>query len=228
MPRPPRYEPVGYPQHVIQRGTDRCRIFLQRTDLLHFRYYLADACDRYDCRVHAYVLMSNHVHVIMTPDREHGVSRVMHLIGTRYVQYFNRIHRRTGALWQGRYKGMLIDTDRYLLACYRYIELNPVRAGLVPHPGDYPWSSYAANANGERDPLVHPHLGYYALGRDEASRRAAYCRLFESELDPLTLRAIRESARKGCPLGSWEFRERVARLSPGRIRSGSDPKLETY
>lgn len=180
---------------------------------------MANACDRYECRVHAYVLMSNHVHVIMTPDREQGVSSVMHLVGTRYVQYFNRTHRRTGALWQGRYKGMLIDTDRYLLACYRYIELNPVRAGLVPHPGDYPWSSYSANANGERDALVHPHLGYDALGRDDASRRAAYRRLFESELDPLTVRAIRESARKGSPLGPWEFRERIARLRPGRIGS---------
>lgn len=162
--------------------------------------------------------MSNHVHLIMTPDRERGISRVMHLVGTRYVQYFNRLHARTGALWQGRFKGTLIDTDRYLLACYRYVELNPVRAGMVSRPDDYPWSSYHANANGKPDPLVSPHFGYEALGRDEASCMAAYRRLFEGELDSATLQAIRESVHKGWALGAPDFLDRIARLSRRRVR----------
>jgi putative transposase len=227
MARQPRYALIGQPQHVIQRGNNRSTLF---TATAHYRLFfdcLREACERHGCRVHAYVLMTNHVHFLMTPDTRGGIGKVMQSIGRRYVQYFNLTTKRTGTLWEGRYRATVVDTERYLLACYRYIELNPVRAGLVTHPRDYRWSSYRANALGVTDPLVAPHASYTALGAENRVRQTAYRALFREGVDEPTLHEIREATNKGWALGRASFRDEISRLdrrawpSPkGGARSG--------
>lgn len=212
MPRLPRYVLPGHPQHVIQRGNNRCPIFAADDDYGCFRHYLREACERHDCRIHAYVLMTNHVHLVMTPEKEDSLGRVLQSVGRRYVQYFNTTYRRTGTLWEGRYKATVIDTERYLLSCYRYVELNPVRASMVNHPGEYPWSSYAANALGKPDVLVTPHDLYQALGSCPDQRHKAYRALFEVHLDNKTLEEIRQATQKGWALGNDRFKEEIERL----------------
>ena len=210
MPRLLRYGAPGMPQHVIQRGNNRCAVFMRTADYQFFRECLRSACERHGCRVHAYVLMTNHVHLLATPADETGISRVMQTVGRRYVRYFNDVHERTGTLWEGRYRASLVQTDRYLFACYRYIELNPVRAGMIGKPHDYPWSSHAVNAYGSNDPVVAPHEEYEALGHDPAARQAAYRALFALELGEGTLDAIRDATNKGWVLGTRQFRDNVA------------------
>ena len=146
--------------------------------------------------------MTNHVHFLMTPATKHGIGHVMQTIGRSYVTYFNRMHERTGGLWEGRYRAMRIDNERYLLSCYRYIELNPVRAGLVTDPGRYPWSSYGANAMGVRDPLVTPHERYLAPGISRGERTTVYRALFSQQLDERTLFSLRRGRRRELALNS--------------------------
>ena len=146
MPRKPRFNIVGIPQHVIQRGNNREPCFYSEQDYQRYLKDLSDSAKKHDCRIHAYVLMTNHVHLLVTPMVEHGISNMMQALGRRYVYYINKNYQRSGTLWEGRYKASLIDNERYLLTCMRYIELNPVRAKMVEHPGEYPWSSYQANA----------------------------------------------------------------------------------
>ena len=156
--------------------------------------------------------MTNHVHLLVTPSQEGAIGNVMQSVGRRYVPYFNGRYRRTGALWEGRYRATLVETDSYLLECYRYIELNPVRAGLVEDPSDYRWSSCRVNALGAIDPLVSPHDLYLALGTDSEARRLAYRALLNLRLDEAALVTIRDSTNKGWPLGSRRFREEIAAL----------------
>jgi putative transposase len=163
--------------------------------------------------------MTNHVHILITPATPAGISNVMQSVGRRYVRYFNSAQQRTGTLWEGRYRATPIDSDRYLLTCYRYVELNPVRAGLVKEPGDYRWSSFRANAFGEPDPLVSPHKLYLALGGDAESRRAAYRRLFITTLDENTLSQIREASNKSWALGDEQFRLRITEMTQRRAFS---------
>ena len=141
MARKPRFVLPGYPRHVVQRGNNRQACFFDESDYRKYLDSLAEAAHKYHCQVHAYVLMTNHVHLLVTPTTDEGISQMMQSVGRRYVRYFNGVYRRTGTLWEGRYKASLVQTDSYLLTCYRYIELNPVRAEMVPDPGDYPWSS---------------------------------------------------------------------------------------
>lgn len=180
MPRPIRYDVVGVPQHVIQRGVNRQRTFFSRRDCHRYLGWLARAARDCACDVHAYVLMTNHVHLLVTPHLPMAIAELMQSLGRRYVPYVNHVRGRTGTLWEGRYKASLVATGSYLWACYRYIELNPVRAGLVRHPADFRGSSYRANALGEPDALVTPHAAYFALGRDAEERRAAYRASFRS------------------------------------------------
>ena len=212
MARLPRYTVRGLTQHIIQRGNNRVTTFATSEDYEFFGECLLAACAKHDCEIHAYVFMTNHVHLLMTPSSDHGIGKVMQSVGRRYVQQFNRAHRRTGTLWEGRYRATLIDTERYLLACYRYIELNPVRAGIVCRPEDYAWSSHRANARGITDALVTPHERYSALGSEAVTRRAAYRALFDNALDEATLWLIRESTNKAWALGNDRFRERIRRL----------------
>ncbi len=210
MTRLPRYNLPGYPQHVIIRGNNRNSVFTEPKDYLFFLDCLETASTDYRCAIHAYVLMTNHIHLLMTPEHEESVGKTMQSVGRRYVQRFNYRHGRTGTLWEGRYRATLIDTDAYLLTCYRYIELNPVRAGLVDHPDKYAWSSFASNALGKADKLITPHPLYTDLASSETERLAAYRGLFET--DPLaqaTLGAIRDATNKAWILGSELFRKRL-------------------
>ena len=163
MPRQPRYFIPNIPQHVIQRGVDRQAVFFEARDYQLYLDTLRCAAHRYHCSVHAYVLMTNHTHLLITPGTGRSLPLLMQAMGRGYVQKLNRHYNRTGTLWQGRYKASLIQDDQYLLTCYRYIELNPVRAGMVRRPGDYPYSSYRHNANGQPDSLITPHPLYRSL-----------------------------------------------------------------
>lgn len=169
MPRKPRFTLPGIPQHIIQRGNNREPCFFAEEDYRRYLDDLAEVAEKHGCRIHAYVLMTNHVHLLMTPAREHSISDTMQALGRRYVYYINKTYRRTGTLWEGRYKASLIDTEAYLLTCMRYIELNPVRATMVEHPGEYQWSSYAANAQGTTNPRITPHPVYLAPALDTMS-----------------------------------------------------------
>jgi putative transposase len=231
MARQSRFVLPGHPQHVIQRGNNRNDVFADPADFQCYRDKLVGACERFGCRIHAYVMMTNHVHLLMTPDTTAGISKVMQTLGRSYVQYFNFRYRRTGTLWEGRYKAALLDTDQYLLACYRYIELNPVRAGMVQHPGDYRWSSYRCNARGEPDLLVSPHELYASLGSSESQRCAAYRVLFADSVDATTLESIREATNKAWVLGNDRFRAEVEYLVKRQAAPktrGGDRKSAAY
>lgn len=213
MARHPRFALPGFTQHVIQRGNNRDIMFVDEEDYQFYRDRLAHACKHFGCDIHAYVFMTNHVHFLMTPQTPTAISQVMQSLGRVYVQYFNYRYRRTGTLWEGRFKASIIDSDRYLLICHRYIELNPVRAGMVASPADYRWSSYACNALGAHDMTITPHALYQGLGRTANARLAVYRDLFAEALSGETLKNIRESANKAWALGNDRFRERVEALS---------------
>jgi putative transposase len=206
------------PQHVIQRGNNKSSMFGLPSDYRFFRKCLSDACDVHGCRVHAYVFMTNHVHLLVTPSTASGIPAMMQAVGRRYVRRFNDVHGRTGTLWEGRYKATLVQTDQYLLACYRYIELNPVRAGLAATPRDYPWSSCRANAFGARDPLVAPHSRYDALGESPSERRRAYRALLDDGVPNSLLGEIRDATRRGWALGNKRFRDEIATLLARRTQ----------
>ena len=216
MARLPRYFVEGQPQHIIQRGNNREPIFADDADYYFYYECLQKAAEQHGLTIHSYVLMTNHVHLLATPDSEQSIGKTLQSLGRRYVQYFNYTYERTGTLWEGRYKATLIDSERYLLTCMRYIELNPVRAGMVKHPLDYTWSSYAANARGEEDELVVPHDLYRRLGRSHAARQRAYRQLFRSSLGKGELDAIRAATNTGWVLGNDRFREKIERLSGRR------------
>ena len=209
MARRERLRVTGLPVHIIQRGNNRQACFYAEADYQFFLHHLSELAKRFNCEVHAYVLMTNHVHLLLTPYLARGLSLLMKLLGQRYVQYINKTYRRSGTLWDGRFRSSFIQDSRYVLACYRYIELNPVRAHMVKHPIEYPWSSYAANAVGKPLPWLTPQGEYLGLGSDQDKRQAAYRSLFESELDQQLLRAIRVSIHDGYAIGSSRFREEV-------------------
>ncbi len=217
MPRPKRVNIVGIPQHIVQRGNNRQTCFRNDADYRLYLDLLAAACGRHSCDVHAYVLMTNHVHILLTPNQPTGASLVFRDLGRDYVRKYNKRHERTGTLWDGRFKSSLVDSDRYLLACHRYIELNPVRAHLVDSPADYPWSSFRTNALGERSNLVVAHSLWRSLGLDDPARRRAYLSLFEQTLDSETLRVIRDGLNRGIPTGPNTFRQKLEQSVSKRI-----------
>ena len=216
MARLPRYFVKGQPQHIIQRGNNRELIFIHDDDYHFYIECLQSAIQKNKLSVHSYVLMSNHVHILASPDVETSISKTLQSVGRKYVQYFNYTYKRTGTLWEGRYKATVIDSDQYLLTCMRYIELNPVRANMVKHPCDYPWSSYAANAEGKTNKLVKPHEVYRKMGVNEEERQSTYRRLFQSAIGKADLNALREATNKGWVLGGDRFREEIERLSGRR------------
>jgi putative transposase len=216
MTRLLQFDLPDVPHHVIQRGTDRCLIFRDDRDYRFFLNCLWDASVRYHCDVHAHVLMTNHFHFLMTAHAERGLSKLMQSVGSRYVPYFNARHGRTGTLWQGRPRLTPVETDEYFLVCSRYIELNPVRAGMVSNPGDYPWSSYAHHALGLTDPLIRDHEIVTSLGGTPAERCAAYLALFNGAVDEAALPAIRDATNHGWALGNKQFRDRIQALSQRR------------
>ena len=195
------------PSHVIQRGNNRTNCFFSEADYSYYLACLDDARQRYSVSVHAYVLMTNHVHLLMTPTGTCSISLVMQSIGRRYVQYINKKYKRSGTLWEGRHINTSIQAENYLFTCYRYIEMNPVRAGIVDHPRHYPWSSYMHNVYEITNPLISEHPFYPGLGSDPESQRANYQEFFMSELDEKTLNKIRKAINFSIPLGNDSFRE---------------------
>jgi len=224
MPRRGRYFLPDQPLHVIQRGNDRQAVFFADDDYVRYRDWLQEGACRHFCAVHAYVLMTNHVHLLLTPATAESVPRLMQSLGRRYVRRVNDTYRRTGTLWEGRYRAAPIDGEAYLLTCQRYIELNPVRARMVAAPADYPWSSHAANAGGAADPLVRPHALYLALGHTAPTRQEAYRRLFDVALAEDVIGELRAATNGGWAIGGERFkqqiaaklRRRVTPLPPGR------------
>ncbi len=232
MPRLPRFVLPGQPQHVIQRGNNRTDIFCSESDYSFYLEKLEDAAEKHDCDIHAYVLMTNHVHLLLTPHTEDGIGKMMQMLGRYYVQYFNYSYRRTGTLWEGRYRASIIDSEHYLLTCMRYIELNPVRARkMVDHPTQYPWSSYGFNALGSEDPLITPHSEYKKLGATSEKRQAAYRQLFKARIPDATLDEIRKATNKGWVLGSDRFKRKMEKKlnRPAQTMAhGGDRKSEAY
>lgn len=212
MPRLPRLDLPGIPQHVVQRGHDRLPCFVAEVDYMRYRQELLDAAPRHGCAIHAYVLMTNHVHLLVSPATEGAVSRMMQMLGRRYVGGFNARYRRSGTLWEGRFKSCLVDSEDYLLRCYRYIELNPVRARMVEAPGQYPWSSYAANALGRTDHLVTPHPAWLALDPEPGVRRVRYAEWVSEDTDAEETAEIRVHLRQGKAYGSQRFRRHIETL----------------
>lgn len=221
--------------HITQRGTNRMVCFTRHEDFQRYLAWLGEYATDTGCRLHAYVLMSNHVHLLLSAERADGPSAMMKAINQRYAQYFNRRYERSGGLWQGRYYSCAVQTSYYALACQRYIELNPVRAGMVTHPASHPWSSYRANAQGETNPLITPHRVYLNLGQTRILRLAAYRKLFDTAPDPDSLTEIRQATRGGYALGNDHFAAEISattgrpasRGQPGRPRKAGDTKSGT-
>lgn len=200
---------AGMPCHVIQRGNNREACFFSDEDYLFYLECLKDACQRYRVSCHAYALMTNHSHLLLSPENEEGISKVMQSLGRLYVQYINKRYKRFGTLWESRHKSSLVDSENYLLSCYRYIELNPVRANMVSQPEHYRWSSYRCNAFGENDELVTAHDVYLSIDPDQAKREAAYRALFETALSNKILHEIRNAANFSMPLGGSRFKHSI-------------------
>lgn len=220
MPRRARLVPPNVPLHLIQRGNNRQACFLDEADCRAYLDWLARYSRECGVDLHAYVLMTNHVHLLVSAERADAPGRLMKALGQRYVQYFNRTYRRSGTLWEGRYRSCPTDAESYLLACHRYIELNPVRANMVGHPAEYRWSSYRANALGESDPLVTPHPLYTALGPGQSERSSAYRELFRYELDPGVIDEIRSATNGNFALGGSRFADEVAAALGVRAQRG--------
>lgn len=210
MPRLARLVLPDVAMHVVQRGHDRRACFREDTDRLVYLIALRDCLVKAACRLHAYCLMTNHVHLLLTPSQADGCATLMRNLGQRYAQYFNRRYARTGTLWEGRPYSCLVDSARYVLGCYRYIESNPMRAGMVDCPAAYKWSSYEGNAGQTEDPLLTPHGELLALGEAVTPRRAAYRRLFAESDDPDILAEVRDATNGGFPLLGPELKARVA------------------
>jgi putative transposase len=211
-----RYFLADQPLHVIQRGVDRQAVFFRHDDYTRYRDWLIAAAQEYGCAVHAYVFMTNHVHLLVTPSDGESLPRTMQSLGRRYVRYINWSHKRTGTMWEGRYRAAPIDSDAYFLACCRYIELNPVRARMVAHPRDYAWSSYRAHADGQKDALVSDHPLYRGLGRTADDRQQSYRSLFRAKLAEDFVEALRAATNGGWALGDDRFKRQIAKMAGRR------------
>ena len=211
MPRKPRMYLPGVPCHIIQRGNNRGATFFAEQDYQYYLKCLHDASIRYKVGIHAYVLMTNHVHILATSEHKESISLMMQSVGRRYVQYVNKEYVRTGTLWESRHKASLVEAERYLLACSRYIELNPVAANMVKHPSDYKWSSYRCNAYGENNVLVCNHEVYKRLGSNNELRQQSYSALYDHDIDPDDAKIIRSAARCSMPTGGSRFKEQIER-----------------
>lgn len=229
MPRQPRLDLPGIPQHVVQRGNDRQPCFFADVDCTRYLDELREINLKHGAMIHAYVLMTNHVHLLITPGHTGQLTSIMQALGRRYVRYINDRYCRTGTLWEGRYKACLVDSETHLLRCHRYIELNPVRAGMVAAAQDYRWSSFAANALGGEDRLIRPHPVYIALGKTADERRCAYRALFDQSPHPDELETIRSTLQRQHALGPARFRAAIEaqlarRAGPAKI--GRPPKRQ--
>lgn len=228
MPRRPRIHLDGLPLHIVQRGHNRGACFFDDQDRLAYLDWLDEALGRGACRLHAYVLMTNHVHLLVTPEHAQRVPQVIMSVGRRYVQHVNRSYGRTGTLWDSRYKSSVVQAETYLLLCQRYIELNPVRAGMVADPGAYRWSSYRANALGESNAMLSPHPLYLELGDSPERRQAAYREIFRAPLDEAPLRDLRMALNQDQPIGNDRFYAEIQAATGQRreLRKRGRPRKE--
>lgn len=227
MPRKPRFYLPGIPAHIVQRGNCRQATFFADEDYTAYLGWLRDGARQHGCAIHAYVLMTNHVHLLVTPQDSGSISRLIQFVGRHYVTYVNHCYAKSGTLWEGRHKGCVISSDDYLLTCMRYIELNPVRAGMVAAPGDYRWSSYRANALGDPGGDLTPHPLYRSLGQTAQDRGYAYRELFSGALEPEQIHSIRATVQTGTPLGNERFKlqvEQTLQRRVGQTRRGRPEK----
>jgi putative transposase len=218
MPRRKRLLLPGVAVHIVQRGNNRLSCFYTEEDYLYYLKQLANQAEKHGCAIHAYCLMTNHVHLLLTPEKEDGPARMMKGVGENFVRYINRSQKRTGTLWEGRYRSGLVLGARHLLACYRYIELNPVRAGMVEHPAEYRWSSYRVNAQGESSALVKSHSFYVAIHEKKSERLAAYRELFRHQLEQELVADIRLATRGNFAAGQKEGLDEIEAMAGKRIR----------
>lgn len=218
MARLPRYTIKNQPQHVIQRGLDDMDIFHHDDDYLHYYEWLQQAAEQNKLKIHAYILMPNHVHLLASPGSENSISRTLQSLGRNYVQYFNDNYEHTGTLWEGRYRATILDSKEYLLLCSQFIETNGVRSGMVKHPKEYDWSSYGHNANGVEDPLITEHKIYTDLGKTAKDRQKAYRAIFKKRLSAEQEQLILESTIKGWALGDSKFLARIEKAGGRRAR----------
>lgn len=221
MPGRPRLVLLGTPLHLIQRGNNRQACFYADADYQFYLEWLEKCADKYGCEIHAYVLMTNHVHLLVTPGEHDSAGLMMKYLGQRYVQYINRTYRRSGTLWGGRFKSCIAQDEAYVLGCYRYIELNPVRASMVDQPAEYRWSSYRVNGQGEPSTLITPHDQYLQISALKEDREFQYRQLFRHQLDPGLIDEIRDATNGNFALGSVRFKSEVSaalnrRVVPGR------------
>lgn len=204
--------PVDFPVHVIQRGNNRQTLFTSDADMAAYAHWLEDGALRFQVDVHGWVFMTNHVHLLVTPRADNGVSRLMQSLGRRYVGHFNYLYARSGTLLEGRFRSCLVQENQYFLTCLRYIELNPVRAGMVRDPGDYRWSSYRAHAFGAPVKFWKPHILYLSLASRSAERQNSWRKLAAEVMDADTISRIRHCTNTGLVLGTEKFRDQVAAL----------------
>lgn len=205
MPRRVRMYVPGYTYHIVHRGNNRTACFFEEENFRIYMRYMCEVLQRYGNSLHAYCLMTNHVHLLLTAECEDSISNFMKVVCSRYAQYINKKYARTGTLWEGRHKASAIDSENYLLKCYRYIELNPVAAHIVDRPEEYAWTSHHSNAWSEQDPLVSAHESYLALGSDQGSRCENYRSLFDEALSREDSHAIHSAVQSSLPLGSNKF-----------------------
>ena len=228
MPRKPRFYLPEVPAHIVQRGNCRQAVFFSGEDYQAYLEWLQQGAERHGCAIHAWVLMTNHVHLLITPEARESVSRMIQYVGRHYVTYVNRRYGKSGTLWEGRHKGCLVQDERYLLTCMQYIELNPVRARMVSTPDGYRWSSYHANAQGKEDGILHHHPVFSALARHAADRGRAWRELVAMAIPQGQMDEIRATVQTGTPLGNDRFRKRIERTlmcSVGQGRRGRPAKL---
>lgn len=219
MARLRRCSLAGIPHHAIQRGNNRQVCFTCDEDMAVYARWLLEASTKYGVLIHAWVFMTNHVHLLATPTVEGGLSRLFQYLGRHYVRYFNNTYRRSGTLWEGRFKSCLVQEESYFLICQRYIELNPVRADVVNDPADYVWSSYQVNGLGVESELCTPHALYLALGHTKQARLINYRALFASHVEGEPLAEVRHALNKGLVLGTEKFRRKVEAISGRRLRN---------
>ena len=227
MPRRSRLHLVDVPQHIIQRGNNRQATFFAEEDYCFYLDRLGEGARKYGCSIYAYVLMTNHVHLLALAQRPYALSLMMQYVGRYFVRYINRVYWRSGTLWEGRFRSSLVDTETYFLRCCRYIECNPVRAKMVQGPGEYRWSSYCNHAFGMPDKLLVAHEQHERLGSSDEERQSAYRDLFRTQLDSKELAEIRNAANCGWPLGSDRFKDEIERALKCAVRPpkmGRPPK----
>ena len=229
MARLPRLTLPDHPHHVIQRGNNHQLIFNTPADYRRLLEVLEEAAKKCQVAIHAYVLMSNHFHLLATPQTVQGLPQMMQSLGRSYVRYFNATQQRSGTLWEGRYKSTLIQGERYLLACMAYIDLNPVRAGMVARPQDYPWSSHGHYIGMRTDRLITPHALFWELGNTPFAREAAYAEMVQAGINSVQQAALTDATLSGWALGEADFvanlqkrtQRRVSKTNAGRPLSVS-------